>query len=91
MNKTILSNVLLYSLQLLVLTFFYPPTNQIICCILVSIKKLCPRNHADIVDDDDSDNDDDYDFEDDFESDDEQDLYVRLLFSIETTTSAINH
>jgi hypothetical protein len=39
--------------------------------------------YADIVDEDDYDDDDEYDFGDDFESDDEQDLYVRLLLSIQ--------
>jgi hypothetical protein len=39
--------------------------------------------YADMVDEADYDDDDDYDFEDDFESDDEQDLYVRLLLSIQ--------
>ena len=44
------------------------------------------KSFADIVDEDDYDDDDDdgdYDFEDDFESDDEQDLYVRLLLSVQ--------
>jgi hypothetical protein len=39
--------------------------------------------YADMVDEGDYDDDDDYGFEVDFESDDEQDLYVRLLLSIQ--------